>query len=392
MQMQSTAVGWDIYNRTESNMALGLVGLAQFLPVVLLWLPAGYAADRLPRKWIVMAAMAIVAASSLALTAISLHHLDYRWIYLALATVGVARAFQQPAKASLLPQLVPVEQFASAVTWNTSAFHLATVIGPGLAGWLIARTLSPVTVYLIDAATAVVFAVMLACTRTLPAPRTDAVEHDRSFVGGLTYLWSNPVIFGAISLDMFAVLLGGAITLLPVYAETILRTGPEGLGWLRAAPGFGALTMALILAHLPPIRRAGQAMLWSIAGFGLATIVFGLSQNLTLSLIMLFLTGALDNISVVIRHTLIQTQTPDELRGRVSAVNGLFIGASNELGGFESGVVAHWFGPVFSVVSGGIGTILVVLATAVQIPQLRRYEQSSTHQIEGDAEPQPEKN
>jgi MFS family permease len=383
MQMQSTAVGWDIYQRTESYLALGMVALVQFLPVILLWLVSGYVADHGNRKRIVMGAMGIVAVSSITLALVSHFRLDYRLIYAALAAVGVARAFQQPAKAALLPMLVPVEHFANAVAWNSSGFHLATVLGPALAGWLIAETLSPAVVYTVDAMTALLFVIMLARTRTLPAiaatgldPAAVAAAFDqasRSVVGGLRYLWSNPVLSGAISLDMFAVLLGGAATLLPVYAKEILQVGPAGLGWLRAAPGFGALTMAVWMAHRPPVRQAGQAMLWAVAGFGLATIVFGLSRSFALSLGMLFLTGALDNISVVIRHTLVQTQTPNHLRGRVSAVNGLFIGASNELGGFESGLVAHYFGPVTSVVSGGIGTILVVLATALSVPQLRNY-------------------
>jgi MFS family permease len=197
--------------------------------------------------------------------------------------------------------------------------------------------------------------------------------HVDELAAGFRFVWSHPLILGALSLDLFAVLLGGAVTLLPVYAEDILKVGPSGLGWLRTAPAIGALLMAILLAHRKPLAQAGTAMLLSVAGFGVATIVFGASRNFTLSVLMLLLTGALDNISVVIRHTLVQTKTPDHLRGRVSAVNSLFIGASNELGGFESGLVAHYFGPVVSVVSGGIGTILVVICTALAIPELRRY-------------------
>jgi MFS family permease len=195
----------------------------------------------------------------------------------------------------------------------------------------------------------------------------------RALVAGFGFVWNHRLILGALSLDLFAVLLGGAVTLLPVFSESILQVGPSGYGWLRAAPAIGAVLMAVLLAYHPPLNRTGLVLLMSVAGFGVATIVFGISRSYWLSLAMLFLTGALDNISVVIRHTLVQTRTPDELRGRVSAVNSLFIGASNELGGFESGLVAHYFGAVFSVVSGGIGTILVVLLLGWRIPELRRY-------------------
>ena len=252
---------------------------------------------------------------------------------------------------------------------------MASVLGPAAGGLLIKWTESPIAVYLLDTTAAALFITSLLLLRIR---RTDHAQRGmdlRELVAGFRFVWNHQLILGALSLDLFAVLLGGAVTLLPVYAEDILQVGPSGLGWLRTAPAVGALLMAVLLAHRPPMTRAGLAMLLSVAGFGAATIVFGISRSFALSLVMLFLTGALDNISVVIRHTLVQTMTPDHLRGRVSAVNSLFIGASNELGGFESGMVAHYFGPVFSVVSGGVGTILVVIVIAAAHAQASSLQQ-----------------
>jgi MFS family permease len=373
MQMQSVAVGWDIYLRTESKLALGLVGLVQFLPVIVLAPIAGHVADRFNRKWIVAIAMVVMSQASLALAWVVWTQADHRLMYVCLLVSGMARAFQQPAKSSLVPQIVPKELFSNAVTWNSSGFHLAAVCGPAAGGFLISFAGTGKYVYLVDAAAALCFVVAMAL---IQVRRTSAASKGVSLVelaAGFQFVRHSPVILGAITLDMFAVLFGGATMLLPVFATDILHVGAYGLGWMRAAPAVGALMMAMILAHHPPLERAGRALLWSVAGFGAVTIVFGFSTSFALSLAMLFLTGACDNVSVVIRHTLVQTLTPDELRGRVSAVNSLFIGASNELGGFESGLIAHWFGPVISVVSGGIGTLIVVAATAFTIPKLRRY-------------------
>lgn len=327
--------------------------------------------------------------ASAALAFISYTQADYRWMYACLLATGMARAFQQPAKASLLPQLVPIEHFSNAVTWNTSGFQLASVLGPALGGYLIAvlhaktfagaidiapvRLLDVWFVYVVDACTGLCFLACLLFVRLKQATRKPQPLSPAAFIAGLHYLGKNRIVLGSILLDMFAVLLGGAVTLLPVYAKDILHAGADGLGWMRAAPAIGAFCVAMLLAHRPPFRRSGYALLLSVAGFGGATIVFGVSQNFWISLLSLFLIGAFDNISVVIRHTLVQVLTPDELRGRVSAINGVFIGASNELGGFESGVVAWAFGPVVSVVSGGIGTILIVAAVATKFPRLRRY-------------------
>jgi MFS family permease len=279
----------------------------------------------------------------------------------------------QPARASLMPQIVPREHFSNAVTWSSGGFHLACVVGPALGGGIIWLSGGARVVYLLDAFAALTYFVLLMFVRHRPVVQRTAEVTVRSLGAGFAFLRSTPVVFSAITLDMFAVLLGGATTLLPVYSKDILHVGPVGLGWLRAMPAIGALLMAFILAYRPPLERAGRALLWSVVGFGLATIVFGASRWYWVSLLMLFATGMFDNVSVVIRHTLVQLMTPDEMRGRVSAINSMFIGASNELGGFESGTVAALFTPAISVVSGGVGTLVVVVVMAIAYPQLRRY-------------------
>ncbi len=383
MRMQSVAVGWEIYKRTGSSLALGLVGLVQVLPVIALALPAGHIADRFSRKRIVMLSELIIALASLGLAVNAVWFGSTRAIYGFLLLTGTARAFQQPARHALLPQIVPRECFGNAVMWNTGGFNLASALGPAVGGLLIGFLGSPALVYLIDAAAAFTFFVMVLLIVGGAIIVSPSAVNLRMFLGGVDFVWRNKIILAAITLDLFAVLLGGAVALLPVFAEDILKVGPRGLGWMAAAPFLGALLMSFVLAHRPPLERAGSALLWSVVGFGLATIVFGLSRAFWLSLLMLAITGALDTISVVIRHTLVQLLTPDEMRGRVSAINGLFIGASNELGGFESGLVAalfshgpggREFGATVSVVSGGIGTILVVIAVAAMWPQLRRYK------------------
>ncbi|HVC96907.1 MAG TPA: MFS transporter, partial [Pirellulales bacterium] len=360
--------------RTDSAMALGLVGLVQFLPVVALTLNAGQLADRAHRKSIVIVAMCVISGCSFGLTAISHSKADIGLFYLCLFFSGVARAFMQPAKASLLPQIVPRAMFGNAVTWNMGGFQLAAIAGPALGGHLIYYQGNATAVYLFDALATLVFVVLLLFVKTETFEPSQARHGDqRPFVAGMNFVWRNKVILAAMTLDMFAVLLGGAVMLLPIYTEHILHVGSKGLGWLRTAPAAGAFLVSVVLAHRPPFERAGRTLLWVVVGFGAATIVFGLSRSYWLSLTMLFLTGAFDFVSVVIRHTLVQMLTPDAMRGRVSAVNSLFIGASNELGGFESGLVAQLTTPVVSVVSGGIGTLLVVAAVAIGWPQLRRY-------------------
>lgn len=371
-QMQTVAIGWEIYERTHSAMALGWVGFVQFLPIILLSLPAGHLADRFNRRLLVIAAQLLMAGTSVGLAVLSLTHGDVRWMYACLFVGGVARAVSMPAGASMLPALVPREVFGNAVMWRSSAWHLASTVGPALGGLMVGALARPAIVYATDAGLILIFTGCLAAITLRPTTHREESATLRSLLAGFRFVWDTKIILAAITLDMFAVLLGGTTALLPVYAKDILNVGPTGLGWLRAAPAIGSLLMGIGLAYRPPLKRAGPALLWAVAGFGATMIVFGLSRSYWLSLGMLFVSGVLDNISVVVRHTLVQTATPDPLRGRVSAVNGLFISCSNELGEFESGTVAAWLGPIVSVVSGGIGTILVVLGVAGLWPQLRR--------------------
>ena len=372
-QMVTLAVGWELYERTHSALALGLVGLTQMVPMVLFTLPAGHVADNYERKRIIVLMNLVVACASVGLALISALRADVFWIYLCLFAAGVGRTFLWPASAAFLPHLVSRQEFSRVVTWSSGTFQLSSVAGPAVAGALIALTHRAAPVYAANAAAAVTCLTLISFVRRR---HTVAVKESMSLgnlIAGFRFVFASPMIVGTITLDMFAVLLGGATALLPIYAKDILKAGPAGLGLLQAALPMGSLLCVLILAHRRPLQKAGRAMLLAVAAFGLATIVFGLSQWFWLSFLMLFGCGAVDNISVVVRHTLVQLLTPDEKRGRVSAVNSLFIGTSNELGGFESGLVAHWFGPVISVVSGGIGTILVVLAVALIWPQIRKY-------------------
>lgn len=378
VQMQSVAAGWQLYEKTGSAWPLAMVGLIQAVPTIGLALPAGQLADRLDRRKILMTATVLAVISAIGLASVSATGGSIRLMYSCLFLSGLARAFQGPARSSLMPQLVPRPIFSNAVSWAISGFEMASLAGPAIGGMLIGIFGGATKVYLLAAIGSVFYFLMLAAMTKRPylaeSQNGNAATKDwRSFIVGFSYVWRTKLLFAVMSLDLFAVLLGGAVALLPVYAKDILRVGPIGLGWLQAAPSIGAVTMALLTTHLPPLKRAGRALLWSVAGFGVATIVFGLSRNFWLSVAMLFLTGAFDNISVVIRHTLVQMLTPDEMRGRVSAVNGMFINASNEIGRFESGAVAALAGTIFSVVSGGIGTLIVVAATAFASPQLRRY-------------------
>ena len=386
-QMQGIAVGWELYERTGSAMDLGLVGLVQFVPLLVLALPAGHAADRYSRKTILLVAQGLLLAAAAGLALLSYLRGPVWLMYLCLLLAGIAQAVNRPARWSYLPQLVPGSLLPSAVAWNTSGWQTAAVAGPAVGGLLIAVTRGATWVYLVDAACCLIVILLLGMIRALPAPRGVEPVSLRSLVAGFEFVRKSDLILAAITLDMFAVLLGGATALLPIFARDILHVGPTGLGWLRAAPSIGAMMMALVQAHRPPLRRSGQTLLWAVAGFGVATIVFGLSRNPLLSFFMLLLTGALDNISVVVRTTLVQTLTPDAMRGRVSAVNGLFIGSSNELGGFESGVTAQLFGPVASVVGGGIGTILVVLGAAWTWPRLRQLGAIHEAEPQKDLEP-----
>lgn len=375
-RMVEVALGWQIYERTHSALALGGVGLVLVIPVLLLSLPAGHIVDRFDRKMILLIGQAVLILSSIGLTVLSLTNGSIVLIYACLLLMGTATAFQNPASSALTAQTVPEEAFENSATWNSSSWQLASVIGPGLGGMLIGVFNQTTLIYLLNTLAAMLFAIFLIFVhaRYQPVIRADIEEKAswKTVFEGVNFLKSTPVLLAAITLDMFAVLLGGATTLLPIYAVNILHVGASGLGWLRAAPSVGALCMAFALTRRPPFKHAGPTLLCAVIGFGVATIIFGLSHSFWLSLVMLFLLGGLDNISVVIRSALLLTRTPNQMRGRVSAVNAVFIGASNELGGFESGLTAQIFGPLLSVVGGGIGTILVVISVALLWPEMRR--------------------
>jgi MFS family permease len=379
-EMQSVAVGWQVYEITKRPLDLGLTGLVQFLPGMCLFLVGGHSADRFDRRKLLTTCFAGYGLCSALLLLVTLRfELLHRPstvlpIFAILVLVGVVRSFSMPASRALLPQLVPEEYFHSAVAWNSGVFQCATILGPALGGILYAVSRGPALVYgvaLLSAATAVLTMLKIQ-VRSRPRPREPFTM--QTVLAGFRYLWTHKLVLGSISLDLFAVLLGGAVALLPVYAKEILRTGPWGLGLLRSAPAIGAGFMALLMAYQPIRKRAGATMLWCVAGFGLFTIVFGLSRSLLLSLISLFFVGAADMVSVVVRGVLIQIETPEEMRGRVNAVDMIFIGASNELGEFESGLAAQWLGAVPAVVLGGVGTIVVTVLWAWMFPELRKAD------------------
>lgn len=403
-QMLALAVGWDVLHRTHSPTALGLIGLVFGLPVLLFALPAGHCADRFSRKRILFFANAVAIASSLGMAFLAFQkmalpawppllaaarglgsvaaffegnrqaHFDAAipLIFALLFLSGTARAFGWAARGAFLPNLVPARALPNAMAWNSSSFQIASTIGPA-AGGLVIALWGPIGAYGLDALCAIIFLLLLLPIHA-PQERSAAPTPGlRGLLGGLEFVWSRQIIFATITLDLFAVLLGGATALLPIFAEQILHVGAIGFGWLRAAPAIGALVSGLLIAHLPPMRHAGRTLLWAVTGFGVVTVIFGLSHSFWLSLAMLTLTGVFDSVSVIVRHTLLQILTPDFMRGRVSAVNNVFIGSSNEFGAFESGITAATFGPVASVVGGGIGTILVVIAAACLWPELRRF-------------------
>ena len=372
-QMITIAIGWELYERTGSAFILGLVGLVQVIPIFILSLPAGHIVDRFNRKRIVISSLTVLAFASIGLTILSYLHGPLLLIFGCLLLMGGAAAFNGPASSTLITQAVPERAYQSAATWSSSSWQLASVVGPALGGILIAILHSATLVYGLNAIAMILYSLLLIPLRgqqqKVVASTTTTLS---SLLEGIRFLWSTQIILASITLDMFAVLLGGATTLLPIFAKDILHVGPAGLGILRTAPSVGALCVTFGIAYIPPFKKAGRTLLWAVGGFGLATIIFGLSHSFWLSLLMLFLLGGLDNISVVIRSTLLLTRTPNAMLGRISSVNTLFIGASNELGGFESGLVAQLFGPLISVVGGGIGTIVVVLLVALLWPEMRR--------------------
>jgi MFS family permease len=372
LQMMSVAVSWDLYLKTRSAIVLGNVGFVQVAPFLVFALFAGHIADRYDRRRIMIVTQLLLLSASVLLV---LAGGSVAVIFSCLFLTAFARAFQTPARMAILPHSVTPDLLHKAITWNSSAQEIASVSGPALAGLLLASTGSR-TVYLVQIFCATLG---LLCFFLLNLPnalkRDVSAPNVKALLEGVRFVWKDKLILPTISLDLFAVLFGGATALLPVYAVDILHTGARGLGWLRAAPSIGAVSMAFVMSHFPKIHNAGRTMLWAVAGFGLATIVFGFSRSLWLSFAMLLLTGAFDNISVVLRSSLVQTQTPDYLRGRVSAVNSIFVNCSNQLGAVESGWTAALLGATTSVVAGGAATLLIVAGFAAGFMQLRRWRQ-----------------
>ncbi len=377
MAMQTIAVSWDIYQRLQADprhaaLALGFIGLVQVLPMAVLALPGGQAADRFNRKTIILGTQMLFAACALALLLMAHWHARVGFYYLVLGVAACGRAFSVPAISSFFPTLVPRELLPNAMMWNSTVFQATALVGPAIGGAIVATWGAP-TSYAINIACAGFS--FLTFSLTAPSNHVGSAKEPvtwTTLVSGVRFVFGTRLLLGLFCLDLFAVLLGGATALLPIYANDILKVGPQGYGLMRAAPSLGAIIMALIVAHLPPWRRAGRAMLFAVAGFGLGTVVFGVSKLFWLSLVALAITGMFDNISVVVRQTVMQMITPDAMRGRVSAITFLFISCSNELGELESGLTARWFGAVGSVVVGGIGTILVVLGATFVFPQIGR--------------------
>ncbi|MGX7707923.1 MFS transporter [Methylobacterium sp. Gmos1] len=374
-QMQAVAVGWFVYDLTRSALALGFVGLASFAPAMLGALVTGHVADTFDRRRVAAISYGLLALAGLGLMALAASHSTPVWpVYALMVLVGTARAFANPASQALLPTLVPREQFGSAIALNSSLWQSASVTGPALGGLLYA--LGPAVVFGLAAACFACAAVSIVGIRP---PPTAAVTHRpavtwATLLAGLTYIRSQPVVLGAITLDLVAVLLGGATALLPIFAQEVLFVGPLGLGLLRSMPALGSVATAILLAHRPLTRGVGPRLLIAVGVFGLATIGFGLSTSLPLSMACLFVTGAADMVSVYVRQSLVQGETPDAMRGRVAAVNTVFIGASNELGEFESGTLAAFIGAVPAVVVGGVATVAVAALWGRLFPALRRRD------------------
>lgn len=374
MQVLSVSVGWQVYEITSDPLALGFVGLAQFGPMFALTLYAGDVADRYERRIVLALANFVSCVCGGLFLALSYWNVTTpEAFYAVLVLFGVARAFSGPTGQALLPQLVPERELPQAIAWSSSTFQVAVISGPALGGAALA--LGATFAYALSAALFAMVVVGVFAIR-VTTPKREAVEGAalERLLAGIAYVRNKRILFGAISLDLFAVLLGGATGLLPIYAKDILHVGPDGLGWLRAGPAIGAAAMSIALGFWPLARHAGWKMFLCVAGFGVATIVFGLSENFTLSLLALIVLGATDMVSVNVRHSLTQLTTPDHMRGRVSAVSMLFIGASNELGEFESGVTARWWGTVPAVVIGGLGTLGIVALWAYWFPELRKVD------------------
>lgn len=374
VQMQSVAIGWQVYELTGEVFDLGLIGLAQFAPFVVLVLPAGELADRLDRRRIITACLGLQLACAVFLWVLSRSALEAVWpIFAALTLFGGARAFMMPASQAILINIVPPECFGRAVALNSSTFHLAVIVGPVIGGFVYLG--GPTLVYTLVAALLALSIGLMLFVRSRPVTSQGPAPASLARVlEGLRFVWTRKVVLGAISLDLFAVLLGGAVALLPAYARDVLHADPTGLGLLRAAPGVGAALTGLVLAARPMRRHVGAWMFGGVAVFGAATVALGQTRALPVALCALFLTGAGDMVSVYVRHLLVQLETPDRIRGRVSAVNAVFIGASNELGEFESGIVAAWVGLLPAIVLGGLATLAVTLIWAWRFPMLSRMD------------------
>jgi MFS family permease len=381
-QMLAVAVGWQVYELTRRPLDLGLVGLVQFLPAIGLSLLTGNAADRFDRRKIVIVCYVALALTSALLYA-STRAGPATWpIYLTMMLFATARAFLAPAGQALVPDIVPREHFASAVAWGSSVWEVGAILGPALGGWIYSVGRGAGAVYVTGAAAYGLATLFVAAMEVKTGRMERGAASFQNVIAGVVYVWKNKVVLGTISLDLFAVLFGGAVALLPIYARDILHTGPWGLGLLRSAPAVGAAVVAVVIAFRPLGRRTGAVMLACVALFGVATLVFGLSRSFWLSLLALAVVGASDMVSVVIRSTLVQIATPPPMRGRVSAVNMVFVGASNELGELESGLTAAWMGTVPSVVFGGLAACVVVAIYCFVFPELRRIdrlEDAGTH-------------
>ena len=380
IQMQSVIVGWQVYDLTHDAFSLGLIGLSEAIPFLMVALFAGHVADNFNRKMIISITATVYVAG-----AVFLLFLSYRMqnanglsnvmpLYAIIALTGVARAFFYPAQSAYMAQIVPRNLYANSSTWNSTVWHIAAVSGPA-AGGLIYGFAGIHAAYIC----VVVFSgISLLFFYTIkPVTIAAVVKNEgiiKSLTNGIKFVFKNQVLAGALALDMFGVLFGGAVALLPVFASEILQTGPQGLGFLRAAPALGAVLMAMVMAYYPPVHRSGQKLLWAVGGFGASIVLFAISTNFWISLILLAVSGMFDNVSVIIRGTILQMYTPDEMRGRVASVNSIFIGSSNELGSFESGLAARIMGLVPSVIFGGMMTISIVLATARMAPKLRKME------------------
>lgn len=386
-EAQALAVAWQVYLITHKAIDLGYTGLALFLPGLLFMLPSGHVADRFDRRKVILVCYTLQVFCTSALFLFALHGLHRVMpIYAVLFLIGSGRAFSGPASSALIPHLVPKEHFVNAVTWGATIFQIATITGPALGGLLFtlplhARIAGASLVYLFTLVTLVWFLALVGSLKVRPGRMEHRAISMDVILAGFRYVRRTSILFGSISLDLFAVLLGGAVALMPIFAQDILHAGPRGLGILRAAPAVGALIVSFTLTWWPIQRRAGSLMLICVGIFGAFTILFGVSKSMLLSVLALFIVGASDMVSVVIRSSILQLATPPEMRGRVSAVNSLFLGASNELGEFESGLTAQWWGAVRAVIYGGIGSLMVTGLWSVLFPELRRADQLTTESL-----------